>query len=496
MRRISAIITGAIVATAGAIALTGPPVTAEEPEGRTLTIEKVVDGTAPETSDGFVVEVACAEFEAPTFPGAPEGRDAFTAELPFFANGAADPEGLDVLPDEWSIIDGAWTFATTDLRPYDCTLTETESADTESVSFECEYIPAEVSDVPAEIWDFVCEDISDGRIQLPFGPFTETDACDVLGPECFDAAIVTITNVFLPTERVFGEDRYGTSVAMSEEFFPGGANTVYIATGQNFPDALALGVVAGLNNGPVLLVRTNSIPDDVLAEIRRLDPDTIIVAGGPAAVSEAVFEELEDEADTVERIGGADRYGTAAELSQEQFPAGADIVYIATGTEFADALAGVPLAGVEAGPVLLVRPGSVPDATAEELERLEPERIVILGGPAAISEDVADELEGFADTVDRLFGTNRYGTAVALSEEFFDDSVARVFLASGANFPDALSAGPVAIVYEGPILLSRPTCVPTEVLEEIERLDPNSIILVGGEAALSPAVAALEACPG
>lgn len=97
---------------------------------------------------------------------------------------------------------------------------------------------------------------------------------------------------------------------------------VYIATGANYPDALAAGPAAGVGLGPVLLVEQNAIPAATLAELNRLVPQRVIIVGGTAVISDAVLNAIAALAFSpdVTRVSGADRYETAAELSQATFP--------------------------------------------------------------------------------------------------------------------------------------------------------------------------------
>ena len=103
---------------------------------------------------------------------------------------------------------------------------------------------------------------------------------------------------------------------------------VYVATGENFPDALGAGPAAAIVKGPILLVAQNSIPGETAAELIRLAPDKIIIVGGTAVVSPAVEDGLKGYAGTVERIAGANRYETAAKLSAATFPATSDTTEI------------------------------------------------------------------------------------------------------------------------------------------------------------------------
>jgi len=96
---------------------------------------------------------------------------------------------------------------------------------------------------------------------------------------------------------------------------------VYVATGENFPDALGAASAAAVQGGPVLLVTRTSIPVETKDELTRLAPDVIYVAGGTAVVSDTVFNQLKAYAPTVQHVAGANRYATAVEVSKSAFPA-------------------------------------------------------------------------------------------------------------------------------------------------------------------------------
>jgi putative cell wall-binding protein len=300
-------------------------------------------------------------------------------------------------------------------------------------------------------------------------------------------------------ERIFGANRYATAAAVSRSAFTQTGGTVYIANGINYPDALAGGPAATVEGAPVLLVQQNAIPVHTAAELIRLEPSEIVVLGGTAAVSNTVSTGLQEyTTGAVTRVFGANRYATAAAISQRAFPTGADTVYVASGANFPDALSGGAAAAASGAPLLLVSPTSVPAATAAELTRLNPSRIVLLGGTAAVDASTASALGAFG-TVERVSGANRYETSAAVSRTAFADAPAggTVYLASGLNFPDALSAASVAGLQGAPLLIVPGTSstVPAAIATEIARLNPSRIIILGGEAAvsvgMSDAVAAL-----
>ncbi|HUH16855.1 MAG TPA: cell wall-binding repeat-containing protein [Methylomirabilota bacterium] len=195
--------------------------------------------------------------------------------------------------------------------------------------------------------------------------------------------------------RLAGPDRYGTAAAVSSATFAPGAAVAYIATGAGFADALAGGVAAGRQGGPVLLVSRDHVPGATAQELGRLKPTRIVVLGGADVVSEAVLDALrEHTAGTVTRLAGADRYATAVAISKATTGDGVSgTIYVATGDGFADGLAGTP-AAIHAGrPLLLLPSGTISSGILDELHRLSPARIVVLGGPRAVSYNVAFQLD-------------------------------------------------------------------------------------------------------
>jgi putative cell wall-binding protein len=186
--------------------------------------------------------------------------------------------------------------------------------------------------------------------------------------------------------RIAGADRDATAAAVSADAFRDGAPAVYVAQDTGFADALAAGPAAVRNGGPVLLTSPGRLPTTTAAELRRLRPQTVIVLGGPAAVSDSVLAPIAAASGTIDvrRVAGADRWSTAASLSAGVFASGATTVYVASGTTFADALAAGPAAALAGAPVLLTRPNVAPEATLNELRRLRPNGAVVLGGASAV----------------------------------------------------------------------------------------------------------------
>jgi putative cell wall-binding protein len=207
------------------------------------------------------------------------------------------------------------------------------------------------------------------------------------GPGAVSDAVVNE----LGARRIAGADRYATAAAISADTFAPLVDVAYIATGESFPDALAGAAAGAFNDGPVLLVTRDAIPDATSTELRRLLPRRIVILGGTGAVSPGVESSLQlyTVPGQVNRLAGADRYATSVAVSADTFPDGAPIAYLATGRTFPDALAGGPVAAQGPGPLLLVPGGCMPAIVRTEIERLHALRLVLLGGSSAVTGALA-----------------------------------------------------------------------------------------------------------
>ena len=273
--------------------------------------------------------------------------------------------------------------------------------------------------------------------------------------------------------RLAGADRYATAAEISKRFHPAGADAVFLVSGEAFADALAAGPEAARRHAPILLTARTSVPDATGDELVRLSPQAVVIVGGPAAIDASVADRVRDlTGATVTRIYGQDRYTTAAALSRAAFSPGVDHALVVTGEAYPDGLAAGPVAALLGGPVLLSRADHLPAVTRAELIRLAPARVTIVGGQAALSSSVEEAIRGLGLPLERVAGTDRYGTAAALSSIFFDATSLPVFLATGEAFPDALAGASAAGTSRTPILLTRATSIPAPTRTEIERFFP------------------------
>ena len=299
-----------------------------------------------------------------------------------------------------------------------------------------------------------------------------------------------------------GADRYQTAIVTSQETFRGGAETVVIATGENWPDALGGSALAGTMYGPILLSPKDALPADVLAEIERLNPSSAYVLGGEGALSDDVYDELTGLLGSmnVTRLGGADRYETAEIIADEvigylgEWGWIVDTAFVATGRNYPDALAAAPLAAGLYQPIYLSDPECISDSTAQAMVDAGITQAILLGGEGVVSPETEAKLADFEiTTAVRLAGADRYETAAKIARYGVDEygfTWDGVAIATGKGFADALAGG-VAQAYMGSVmLLSDPASLSEPSFDALEAnaAEIYGIRFLGGTRALSQTV--------
>lgn len=312
------------------------------------------------------------------------------------------------------------------------------------------------------------------------------------------------TMTAVPSKRIEGTDRYETAVAVSQfGYAEGEANTVVLATGENWPDAISGSVLASRNYGPLLLTRKRALPESVADELRRLQPFEVVIVGSPDAVSLDVEIALRTEFNIplVWRLAGRDRYETAALVAEtmaktweppmgplQSEPATPPIV-VASGEKFPDAMSAAPLAANAGSPVLLVRRDSVPPSVQGFLGRHGEEfsSTLVIGGGNTVATSTANAFPGW----DRIAGINRYDTAAKVAEYGIDNfgmSGAIVGVACGTKPYDGLASIPVLASEGQPLLLTDPYALSPATGQFLVDHGTSRAYVFGSEGAISPDV--------
>jgi len=253
--------------------------------------------------------------------------------------------------------------------------------------------------------------------------------------------------------RIFGDDRCKTAFEIAEEMkslqgkqFADGA---VFACADNFADALAGSYLAAQLNVPILLYRSAYLEElKWMYFVLGTQPEkTVYIVGGTAAVP-AELEEALGEIPYV-RLAGDTRFDTNLEILKEAGVTGGEIL-VATGWDFADSLS----ASAVGKPILLVNSitGKLTENQKEFLSGLEDVTFTIIGGTAAVGEELAAELAAYGE-VDRVWGNTREETSVKVAERYFENPD-RIVLAYSRNFPDGLCGGPLAHALGAPLILT------------------------------------------
>lgn len=250
--------------------------------------------------------------------------------------------------------------------------------------------------------------------------------------------------------RVAGENRFETAFLtadkMKEVLGVEKFDTIIVASGLSFADALSGSYLATQKKAPILLVYDGYI-DPVKDYISRnlAEEGTVYILGGTSAVSEAVEQALADF--YVVRLAGANRYETNMAIVEEACGTGSEVI-ICTGRDFADSLSASAV-----GKAIILVDKKLTDAQKEMFSKLFYPSFYIIGGENAVSKSVEEELSNYGFT-HRYGGTDRHQTSALVAAKFFRKPTEAVF-AYSKNYPDGLCAGPLAYVMGAPLILTR-----------------------------------------
>ena len=286
-------------------------------------------------------------------------------------------------------------------------------------------------------------------------------------------------------DKIAGEDRYDTSVSISQKVFPSKSEKVYLVSGEKFPDALSSAALTGKGDGPILLINDKNI-DKILSEIDRLDAKEIVFIGGNSVsdANEAKIRKFAKENSLViNSFVGKDRYETSVKVAEQTISkyGNKGKVIIADGRNYPDTVSIASYAAKEGIPVILVNGNKVPDVVKNFLNKYKISNVIIVGGDKAVGKDV----EKLFKSVDRVAGDDRYDTSKKIAEKFFAGSKI-VFVASGESFADSLSVSYYAGAKNAPILLTKANSLDNDTKEYLEKNKDKEYIIVGGDKAINP----------
>ena len=282
--------------------------------------------------------------------------------------------------------------------------------------------------------------------------------------------------------RYGGDDRYKTSFLIANElkkkFNVDKFDSIIVASGDDYPDALSGSYLAKVKNAPVILTNKyyNSAAESYINQNLK-ENGTIYILGGTGVVS-SPFEKSLKTRFNVKRLGGIDRYETNLSILKETEPADSGIM-ICSGYGYADSLS----ASAVGKPIMLVG-SKVKDEQKEYLQDMSVENVYLVGGTGAVNISVEKELKNHK--IIRYAGGDRYETSTMIAKAFWNDNCESIVVASGMDFPDGLCGGPLAISLDCPLVLaSNNERSLKSVRQYVQSLDLKQAFVLGGTGVIS-----------
>lgn len=278
-----------------------------------------------------------------------------------------------------------------------------------------------------------------------------------------------------------GQTRVETSIAIAKHVFPTAPDTIYVARGDKYADALSGG---SLTDGPIVLLMGNKSALNSLRDyVRSSGAKRVIALGGTGVINNRDLAFIANGKPTG-RLGGANRMDTSAQIALRAWSLNRskfNTVYLSEQSLGIDALAGGSLTD---GPVLLVKSsGPLSASVRNAIGMINPQRVVALGGPPVVSDAVLREAAQGRPT-DRYWGQDRYATAIDISRHAFPNgNIQHVYFAPGLAPIDAIAGG---VISDGQILLlPNPFAgAPDHVGAEVSRLGAKYATALGGAAVM------------
>ncbi len=282
--------------------------------------------------------------------------------------------------------------------------------------------------------------------------------------------------------RIGGNDRFTSAIEVSKARFPRGASVVVLVNGYQYPDAV---LATSLTPNFPLLYLPRSTSDTttyqaVIAEIQRLNPERAVVIGGENAVNENMMSRLRGYIKRIDRRAGESRIETAINLSK-YYGFQHRTVYLVNAYKKTDAA--LMQSAYEEGNALFITNEGMHPATLEYMQKIKPNKIVLLGGVDVISSETQSEIqEQFPQAqVQRFAGSNRYQTATYISRVRYGSSADTAYIVNSDAETDAVLASTYSAGKRGPVLYVERDRIPVETASEIKRLGIKNIVIIGGE---------------
>lgn len=290
---------------------------------------------------------------------------------------------------------------------------------------------------------------------------------------------VSLGDNSLLSTRIYGSNRYETSFKVFNEGWDSSEYAV-IVNGSDYPDALCATPLAEKYSAPILLAQNKSLKDqkDLINILKEKGVKQVFIAGGTGIIPSSFEGELKGLGISSKRLGGKDRYETSVKIANE-LSSNTGEISLASGLGFADGLSISSVAGKRNMPVLLTKQNELPKPVADYIKKSNINKSYIIGQSGVISDNVSKSVPN----PERLGGANRYDTNKAVFDKFKSDiNLDNLYIASGLNFPDALSVSALAAKSSNFVVLSDLNVAHGSTIDLIRnnRDDIISVYVLGG----------------
>lgn len=325
------------------------------------------------------------------------------------------------------------------------------------------------------------KDVKKGTVNLKGNPLAG-DAMEIIYTLKQRGVEVTYDSIEIPgmdEMRLSGSSRYDTAVKISQEGWTS-SETVVLARGDSFPDALAGVSLAYKKNAPILLTSQNTLVAETKKEINRLKAKQVIILGGTAAISQNVEEELRSNGFTVKRIAGSGRFDTARKIALE-IGGSPNTAVIAYGYNFPDALSAASYAAQKGYPILLTDQKQLPQPTKEYVENIQ--NTIVVGGEGVVGKEVLTQL----NNPTRIGGSSRFDTAAKMITTL-GMSTEEIYIGNGYGYADALTGSVLAAKRNSPLLLVEKDKLPKETASIFTNNSVKDFTVLGGDVVVNDEV--------
>ncbi|BDR63656.1 cell wall-binding repeat-containing protein [Clostridium tetani] len=295
-------------------------------------------------------------------------------------------------------------------------------------------------------------------------------------------------------QRIKGKDRFETSVKIGNKFrLENGEEklkNVIVSSAFGFADSLSGSILSKKLDAPIMLTGNNESSSKEAIEYIKNNVDkkgNVYILGGIASINSTIENTIKNNGYNIKRLSGEDRYGTCNSIVKEFGVKEGTPVVIVNGLNFADALSVSAPASIKGYPVLLSGNGALPEYAKSIIKTAKPSEVFIIGGEGALSKNIEDEVKKIYSSlkITRLSGKDRYETSLKVNKYF--DNNETVIMASGINYPDALSGSALAGKLNASLLLINDGSLNNQI-KFINKEKTKEVILLGGEGVLSKKV--------